>query len=55
MKRMPWVALTLLVLLPAGRAPACSLCGALASRQTLCQEMEAAKVVLYVSNWCQRK
>jgi hypothetical protein len=47
MKRMPWVALALLLLPPAGRAPACSLCGALASRQALCQEMEAAKVVLY--------
>jgi hypothetical protein len=47
MKRMPWVALALLLLPLSGRAPACSLCGSLASRQTLCQEMESAKVVLY--------
>ena len=47
MKWMLWVALALLPLLPAGFAQACSLCGSLASRQTLCQEMESAKVVLY--------
>ena len=47
MKWMPWVALALLPLLPPGPAPACSLCGSLATRQTLRQEMEPAKLVLY--------
>ena len=47
MKRMPWVVLTLIALLPTGPAPACSLCGSLVTRQTLRQEMEPAKVILY--------
>jgi hypothetical protein len=47
MKRMPWVALALLLVPLSGRTPACSLCGSLASRQTLCQEMGPAKLVLY--------
>jgi hypothetical protein len=47
MKRIAWVALTLFLLPLSGRAPACSLCGSLAWRQTLSQEMEPARVVLY--------
>jgi hypothetical protein len=47
MKRIAWVALTLLLLPLSGRATACSLCGSLAWRPTLSQEMEPAKVVLY--------
>ena len=47
MKRIPWVALTLVVVLPSTPATACSLCGALINRQTFRQDAEPARVVLY--------
>jgi hypothetical protein len=47
MKRVPWLVLSLLALLPPCPAPACTWCGSMATRPTFRAEMEPADLVLY--------